>query len=108
MRIRKPWKFAGSITLSLFIVIQMIALPAPEIKNVTYGVTFSKYRAQTLGLDWKKSYRQTLELDFKSVRLPIYWNDIEKNNNRYNFKDLDWQIKHAQENNTSIILAIGQ
>ena len=130
MRIRKPWQFAGSITLSVFILIQTFALPSNQINHVNYGITFSKYRAKTLGLDWKKAYQETLKLGFKSIRLPVYWNDIQKRqdfprsdlaelevgpllknwtseNTKYDFKDLDWQIKNLKPNQT-FILAIGQ
>ncbi|MDO8600123.1 MAG: beta-galactosidase [bacterium] len=84
------------------------ALPLPEA--VTYGVTFSYlYAEKTLGLDWKKVYVAMLDdLKIRKLRIPAYWSEIEKEEGKYDFANLDWQIREAEKRGASIILVIGR
>lgn len=76
--------------------------------ELKYGVTFSKKQAQDVGLDWKNLYLEILnDLGVKKIRIPIYWNEVEKENNKYAFDDIDWQINEAFKNNAEIILVVG-
>ncbi|MCD6471285.1 beta-galactosidase [bacterium] len=77
-------------------------------KNIIWGITFSPKRAETFGLNWKRVYQKILsDLRVKKLRLSAYWPEIEKKKGVYDFSDLDWQIEKAENNNASIILAIG-
>jgi hypothetical protein len=72
-------------------------------------VTFSAQQATDLGLDWKQVYASTLDdLQVKKIRIPVYWDHVEKIKGVYDFEDIDWQISEAQKRNAKIILAIGQ
>ena len=69
--------------------------PAEEI---TWGVNFSQKQAQNLGLDWKETYSALInDLEVKNIKIASYWDLIEKEEGKYNFEDLDWQIKEAEK-----------
>lgn len=92
-----------------FIFVHFLSQGKVYARNeMKYGITFSKKKAQDLGLDWKKAYKDILnELDIKKIRLSAYWDEVEEEKDSYYYKDTDWQIKKASENNAEIILAVG-
>lgn len=76
--------------------------------ELEYGLTFSKKQAIDLGLNWQEIYLSILnDLGIKKIRLPAYWDEIEVSNNKFNWQDLDWQIREASQKNIEIILAVG-
>ncbi|MFH0956064.1 MAG: beta-galactosidase [Candidatus Falkowbacteria bacterium] len=76
--------------------------------ELEYGITFSKKQAENLGLDWRKIYVSIFDdLGVKKIRLPAYWDEIEREEGNYSWKDLDWQIVRAGERQAEIILAVG-
>ena len=78
-------------------------------RPITWGVSFSEKFSMMLGLDWKKNYQAVLnDLKPKNLRLMAYWDMIEKENNKYDFADTDYEMKLAEKSGTKIILAIGQ
>ena len=80
---------------------------APGLKD--FGVTFSKIRAEELGLDWQETLRSIFdELGIKKIRLSAYWTDIEPSPRVFNFFDLDWQIAEAERRDANLILVLGQ
>ena len=73
-----------------------------------FGVTFSNAYAKEIGLDWKAVYADILDdLKVKRIRLPAYWDDIEKEKGVFDFSELDWQIDEAEKRDVKIILAVG-
>jgi hypothetical protein len=84
-------------------------LPGPTPReDVSLGMTFSASYAEGLGLDWKETYGALLdEVGMRKIRLPVYWNRIEKEKGVYDFSDLDWQVAEAGKRNAEVILAIG-
>ncbi|MDO8581552.1 MAG: beta-galactosidase, partial [bacterium] len=78
-------------------------------REPTWGVTFSKAQAQYLGLDWKQAYLAMFDdLGVRAVRLSAYWNEIEREQGKYDFTALDWQVAEATKRNVRIILAVGR
>ena len=76
--------------------------------ELVYGVNFSKKQAEDFGLNWKEAYLAVLdELGVKKIRLAAYWNEIEPEQGKFVWEDLDWQINEASKRNIEIILAIG-
>lgn len=74
-----------------------------------FGVTFSKKFSQNLGLDWKENYLAVLDdLKVKQIRLPLYWDDVEKTNGQYDFSDYDFMIQAGEDRQAEFILAIGK
>ena len=81
---------------------------APRVKEISWGVTFSQKHAQNFGLNWKEVYLAILDdLKVKNLRVIVYWDLIEPEEGNYNFEDLDWQIKEAEEREVKIALVIG-
>ncbi len=95
------------IFLLLFAGYLFIGTP-PEAKEINWGVNFSQKHAQDLGIDWKEAYLALLDdLKVKDIKLITHWDLIESEKDKYNFEDLDWQIKMVEEKRVSFILVIG-
>lgn len=78
-------------------------------QETEYGITFSQVKARQLNLDWRRAYMDILsELDIKKLRLAAYWDEIEKEKGKRDYKDLDWMIEKASERDVDIILAVGE
>jgi len=91
----------------LFFVYFFIGQPKPAEK-INWGVNFSQKHAQYLGLDWKETYLALLnDLGVKNLKIAAYWDLIEPEEGKYNFEDLDWQIKKVEEKGAKLILVIG-
>lgn len=77
-------------------------------KPTRIGVTFSDKYARSLGLDWKEAYLTILsELEPKMMRVVAYWDDIESEKGKFNFDNLDFQIREAGKRGVPVTLAIG-
>jgi len=73
-----------------------------------FGVTFSRKYAEELGLDWKEVYLAILDdLKVKQIRLPIYWDDIEKEKGVYIYDDYDYLINEGNKRNIEFIISVG-
>lgn len=85
-------------------------LPGPALReDVKFGMTFSSRYAESLGLDWQETYLALLDdMGVKKLRLPVYWDLVEKEKGEYNFSDVDWQIVEAEKRGVGVILVVGQ
>lgn len=73
-----------------------------------FGVTFSTKFCAELGLDWKEVYLAMLDdLKVKEVRLPVYWDEIEKEKGVYDFSDYDYILQEGAKRNVKFIVNIG-
>ncbi|HWO07529.1 MAG TPA: beta-galactosidase [Candidatus Paceibacterota bacterium] len=104
----------GHLAVGLWIVGAAAALvwilqEREEARTITYGVSFSVPYAEEIGIDWKAAYRAMLDdLGVRHVRLSAYWNTIEPQRDRYDWSDLDYQIREAAARDADIILAVGR
>ncbi len=111
---RKIFKSIGFLVAILFSLVLLLIvyfnLPVRESsEKAGLGVTYSWRYAYDIGLDWQETYLEILDdLGVKKIRLPVYWDDVEKIENEYDFSKIDWQIKEAEKRNVAIILAVGQ
>lgn len=93
----------GIIILTIFLSLEKI----PE--SVTYGVSFSKFHSDELGLDWKETYLALLDqLGARNFRFSAHWPNTEPEDDRFNFSELDFQIEEAKKREVLIILAVGR
>jgi hypothetical protein len=73
-----------------------------------FGVTFSTKFSRELGLDPREVYLAMLDdLNVKEIRLPIYWDEIEKEKNVFDFSDYDYLISEGAKHNVNFIINIG-
>ena len=95
--------------LFLYGVFWMLAALPEEPRTIAYGVTFSKFRAEELELDWKKTYNALLDdLGVRRFRLVAHWQMVEPKEGEYNFEELDYQFRRAEETGSSVILGVGR
>lgn len=71
------------------------------------GTTFSARQCEYLDLDPKETYVKVLEEGFSIIRLGAYWSEIELEEGKYDFSQLDWQIDEAKKRKVPIILTVG-
>ncbi len=100
------------IIFKLFFILLIIAFffvgKSPVKKEPEWGVTFSKKYAEDLNLDWKETYLALInDLNVKKIRIPFYWDLIEKEKDVYDFKNTDWILEEALEKEVEIIPVIG-
>lgn len=77
--------------------------------RVDYGATFSKIDAQSLNLDWRRTYIAVLDdLGVRTLRIPIYWNDVERSPGEYSWDDVDWMMDQAAQRAAKVTLVIGR
>jgi len=108
IKYRKPLMIIGIIVFAL-LVLWRLSFFLKFNDHPQFGVTFSTLQAKELGLQWKDVYLATLDdLKVKNIRIPVYWDEVEKSPDQYDFSEIDWQMDEAQKRNAKIILAIGQ
>lgn len=81
--------------------------PVPE--TITYGMSFSTPYARELGLNWREAYDAQLnDLKIRHLRLAAHWPMVEPRDGDYNFVELDYQIRRAEEVGAEVVLAVGR
>ena len=96
------------LVILLIVISYFFIGTAPRAEEITFGVNFSQKHAMNFGLDWKKVYTGFLyDLEVKDIKLITFWDLIEKQQDEFDFEDLDWQIEQAEIKNAKVILVIG-
>lgn len=112
--LKKVLQFFGWIILSLVIIIVILLayfnFPIKkESEKVGLGVTFSSRYAKDIKVDWQANFLALLDdLGIRKIRIPVYWDLVEKEKGQYDFSQLDWQLQEAGKRQAEIILVIGQ
>lgn len=87
----------------------LLKRPYGVSEKIEWGLVFSKFHSIEMGLDWEEAYLAIVDdLKPKSLRLPLYWQDIEQSRGVYNFADYDWMINEASKRNIKITLVVGR
>lgn len=74
-----------------------------------FGVTFSTKFCKELDLDWKEVYNATIkDLKVKQIRIPVYWDEIEKEEGVYDFSDYDYMISEGEKEDVQFIISMGR
>lgn len=99
------WTLSGLAII--LIAYFFVGFTAPA-SNITWGVNFSVKQAEFLKLDSKETYLAILDdLKVKNIKISVHWDLIEKNNNQYDFSELDWQVSQAESRGVNVILSVG-
>jgi len=99
------WLLAGMAIV--FVVYFFVGFTYPS-KEIDWGVNFSVKQTDFLKIDARETYLAILDdLKAKNVKISVYWDLIEKEKGKYDFDELDWQMKEAEKRNINVVLAIG-
>lgn len=94
-------------TLALF-TSAYVWLNTRQVVEPKFGVTFSWVYAQELGLDPLETYQAIVDdLGVRSVRLPIYWSDIERASGEYNWSVADELIAYSEDHGVEVTVVVG-
>jgi hypothetical protein len=75
---------------------------------IRFGATFIPSYARFYDLDERETMAAMIDdLGLKRLRLVSYWDIGEPERGRYDFSELDWQFRMAEEKGVSVSLAIG-
>ncbi len=106
-------KIIGAIFVILGIAVLALVNYASSIpynlnREISWGLTFSEKFSRELGLSPQENFEAILK-DFnpKKIRLIAYWDEIEKEEGKFDFNGLDSQIEKAGESGAKIILTLG-
>lgn len=112
---RSIWQKIGLILLSLVVLLTSsmygIArwyIASQAHKEFKFGATFIPSYAAYFDLDPQETMQAMIDdLGIHHFRLVSYWDDIEKTPGTYDFSQLDWQFKKAEQSGSTVSLAIG-
>ncbi len=77
-------------------------------EDVSLGMTFSSRYAESLGLNWQETYLALLDdVGVKKMRIPVYWDLVEKEKDVYDYTQVDWQVAEAGKRGVEVILTVG-
>jgi hypothetical protein len=77
-------------------------------EKFSVGVTFSYKYSEELGLNAKETMSSLInDVGVRQFRLMSYWDLHEPVQGQYDFTQLDWQMKLAEESGSKVTLAIG-
>lgn len=97
------------LLLAVFVLAGIVLEKNYPAKEVKFGVTFSPRYARYLKLDWKKTYLSLLsDLKVKDLRIPTYWDILQKEPDKYDFSETDFMLDEAQKRNAKVILVVGE
>jgi uncharacterized membrane protein len=103
------FKVIGIVIIALGLYVLAISIQSTTVKKLSLGVTFSPRFAAEIGLDPKEAYIRSLDAtQIKRVRLPVYWDEVEKEPDNYNFAENTFYIEEAKKRGVEIILVVGQ
>lgn len=98
------------LTLILFPMILFLYLSPVKSQKVSYGLNFSNKYAQELNLDWRKTFDEILtEMPTKKFRLAVYWDEVQKDSNSYDYSNIKYQLDALERYPESeVILVFGR
>ncbi len=78
-------------------------------ERIVYGMSFNTPYANELGLPWREVYDAVIDdLGVRHLRLAAHWPMVEPQDGAYNFEELDYQMKRAEEVGADVIFAVGR
>lgn len=79
-----------------------------QAEHITWGATFGHSQAESLGLNWREAYLALVDdMGVRRFRIPIYWDELEKEKGKFDFSAWDWQLQELEKRGGKAFLAIG-
>ncbi len=92
-----------------FLYGQAWLLSLKKNEKAVFGASFTPDYARYLQVDEKKVFDSIInDWGFKFVRIPVQWNNVEKEKGKFDFSETDYFMNEAKEKGVRVILAIGQ
>ncbi len=111
-RLKTFFKYLGILILVKIIAISAVIFflaQKEKPQEIIYGMSFNTLYANELGLDWKETYDAILnDLQVRHLRLAAHWPMVEPTPGTYNFEEMDYQVKRAEEVGADVVLAVGR
>lgn len=114
MKPRDPYlkyrQIGAAILFTLFVIWRaMFLIDFSSGLVPAFGVSFTPFQAEYLGLDWRQTYRALLnELSVRNLRIAAYWNRIERAPGQYDFSELDFQMDEAVKVGAKVVIVVGR
>ncbi len=90
----------------------LLAFSQPIMKTQAkpaLGATFSPRFASELGLNPRETFLHSVDaLNIKRLRIPVYWDEVEKSEGIYDFSEVNFYLDEAEKRNIEVILVLGQ
>jgi hypothetical protein len=67
------------------------------------GTSFTRWRAQALGLDYRRTFARICRMGFDIVRLSASWREVRETG----YAHLDWMLEHAAAARQPIVVTVG-
>ncbi len=110
--------FARKLMLWILVAIMLIVgsmygialwyIASTQDQPTKVGVTFVARYARYFDLNPEETMQAMIDdLGVRQFRLVSYWDEHEHENDKYDFRDLDWQFKKAEESGSKVSLALG-
>lgn len=97
------------LLITVIVLGALLAWPSFNVPRQVYGVSFSAPQADWVGPSWRETYDALLDdLGVKRLRLSAYWDQVEPEEGKYDWRDLDYQLDRAAEKGATVILAVGR
>lgn len=85
----------------------LLSSPISLKRSPILGTTFSQLQCRYLDLDYRQAFRQICSLGFDRIRLCSYWNELEPQDNQFDFTSLDWLLEESDRYGIEVVLAVG-
>lgn len=72
-----------------------------------FGISLSHRQLKKLNIDLTYALKESVNYQFSFIRLSLYWDEIEKDQNHFDFKLIKKILNFYQKNQQKIILTIG-
>ena len=67
------------------------------------GTSFTRWRAEGLGLDYQRAFQRLCELGLRVVRLSASWREVAE----FGWRHLDWLLAHADSVGQPVLMTVG-
>ena len=67
------------------------------------GTSFTRWRAESLGLDYQRAFRRVCGMGFGMLRLSASWREIDQSG----YQHLDWLMEEALRAGQQVVLTVG-